>query len=129
MTTVLKKNIIEVVADIRTHRGAIKCESGLAVKHTAVAIFDTAGNDSAGVSNKTITAHGTGVYLPAGAIVTDAWYDVKTTFVSAGADAGTIAASVVNTGDLTAAIAISDASNVWDAGLHGSVAGIENISK
>jgi hypothetical protein len=127
MTKILEKNIIRVVADIKTHRGAVKCESGLAVKHVAVAIFDTAGKDSAGVSNKTVAAHGTGVYLPIGAIVTDAWFDVKTTFTSAGADAGTIATSVVGAGDINAAIAISDASNVWDAGLHGSVAGTQAL--
>lgn len=67
----------------------------------------------------------TGVYqligdaIPVGAIITRAWYQVLTTFTSAGADAGTIAISLPGaTGDAVAAIAISDVSNPWDAGLH-----------
>jgi len=119
----MERNIVRVLADIRTHRGSVKCESGLAVKHTAVAIFDTAGKDSSGVSNKTIAAHGTGVYLPIGAVAVNSFVDVKTTFVSAGADAGTIALSVAGANDLTAAIAISAAGDVWDAGMHGCLAG------
>ena len=85
----------------------------------AKAVFDTAATDSAGVANTTIASHGLGVYLPSGAVITRAFYMVDTTFTSAGADAGTIALTVNAAGDLKAAIAISDASNVWDAGLHG----------
>lgn len=106
----------------QVRRGAVKCESGLATKYVACAIYDTALSDSSGVSNKTIAAHGLGVYLPTKAIITEAFVDVATTFTSA-TDAATIALKVQSTGDLVAALAISDASNIWDAGLHGSVAG------
>ena len=67
------------------------------------------------------------MYLPIGAIVTDAFIDIKTSFTSAGANAGTIAISILNANDITSAIAISDASNVWNAGIHGSVAGTQAL--
>jgi hypothetical protein len=107
-------------------RGTVVAESALGVKYLATAIYDTAANDSAGVSNKTIAAHGLGVYLPIKAIITDVYYDVITTFTSA-SDAGTLALMVQGAGDAVAAIAISDASNVWDAGIHGSILGYPNL--
>lgn len=116
------QKIISVRPQYQVNRGAVKCESGLSTRYVAKAIFDTASTDSSGVANTTIAAHGLGVYLPIYAIVTNAWVDVKTTFTSA-TDAGTIALKVQSAGDLTAAIAISDASNVWDAGLHGCLPG------
>ena len=76
------------------------------VKRTAKVVFDTAKNDSAGVSNKTIAAHGTGVILPAGAIIVDSAYDVSTTFTSA-TDAGEVAFASEGAGDIKAATAIS----------------------
>lgn len=85
-------------------------------------VFDTAASDSAGVANTTVAAHPSGVFIPDNAIITDAFYEVNTTFVSAGADAGTIAIHLEGADDLVAAIAISDASNVWDAGIHGTLA-------
>ena len=99
-------------------RGAVVKEDGLTVPKIAVATFDAAGNDSAGVSNKTVAAHPLGVYLPDNAIVIRAWVDVVTTFTSTD-DSGTIALKVQGANDLVSAIAISDASNVWDAGAHG----------
>lgn len=80
-------------------------------------------NPSANTGERSIGAHGLGVYLPDNAIVLSAWVDVITTFTSAGADAGTIALHAQSANDIVAAIAISDASNVWDAGLHGSKVG------
>ena len=88
----------------------------------AKAVFDTAGTDSAGVANTTIAAHGTGVVIPSGAIVRRAYYVVNTTFTTAN-DSGTIALSVEGANDLTAAIAISDATNVWDSGAHACLPG------
>lgn len=117
---------IQKVIMVRPHylvnRGAVKHESGLQTRYIAAATFDTAGLDSSGVANTTTAAHGTGVYLPTKAIITNAWVDVITTFTSA-TDAGTIALKAQTAGDLTAAIAISDASNVWDAGIHGCLPG------
>lgn len=80
--------------------------------HTVVATFDTAI-----AANKAIGAHGLGVYIPAKAVILDGFIDVLTTATSA-TDAATLAAKVEGTADTVAAIAISDATNPWDAGLH-----------
>jgi hypothetical protein len=62
------------------------------------------------------------VTIPSGAIITDVIVDVETTCVTAGADAGTAAIGyTAATGAFVAAIAVSDASNVWDAGIQGSL--------
>ncbi len=112
----------QVAPEFQMRRGAVKAESVLVASKIAQVIFDTAASDSSGVANTTTAAHGLGVYLPIGAVITRAWYQVKTTFTSA-TDAATIALKVTGTGDLVAAIAISDASNVWDAGAHGCLPG------
>lgn len=90
---------------------------GTVVRELAVATYDVSGGDSG-----TVAAHGLGVYLPDNAVIINAWVDVITTFTSA-TDAATIALKVEGAGDLTAAIAISDASNVWDGGIHGCLPG------
>lgn len=105
---------VDVRQDYQIRRGTPKCESALNVVRHAVVVYDTAGNDSSGASNKTIAAHGLGVYLPVGAVITRAFYQVKTTFTSA-TDAATIALKVNNANDVVTAIAISDATNPWDA--------------
>lgn len=97
-----------------------KC--GIVVPEVVCAQFSTADLDNAGAANTTVAAHGTGIFLPAKAIIINAWVDVVTTFTSA-ADSATIAIKAEGTGDLVAGIAISDASNVWDAGLHGLLPG------
>lgn len=91
-------------------------------KKTAVATFKFGGTDSSGASMSTIASHGLGVTIPSGAVVTKAEYVVNTTFTSA-TDAATIALTLQSAGDLKAAIAISDATNVWDAGLRGCLPG------
>ena len=108
--------------DFKMKRGAVTRQDGLTVKKVATATFDTAGTDSAGVANTTIAAHGSGVYLPDNAVILKMWFDVITTFTSA-TDAGTIAAHASGAGDLLAAIAISAAGNVFDAGLHHGLPG------
>lgn len=60
---------------------------------------------------------GSGITLPDNAIVTYCFYDVATTFTSGGADAATIAINIPTDGDLQTAIAISDGTNPYDAGL------------
>ena len=95
-------------------RGVRVKQDGLTVTKLAVATFDPSGD----TTKRPVAAYGLGVYLPDNAVVTRAWYDVVTTFTSAGADAGTIALHVQGAGDLVVAIAISDASDVWDAGVH-----------
>lgn len=107
--------------DLFFKRGTVVKANGLSVPKIAVATFDTAGNDSAGVSNKTIAAHPLGVYLPDNAVVIRAWYDVITTFTTAD-DSGTIALKVQAANDLVSAIAISAADpGVYDAGLRGTI--------
>lgn len=120
------QKLIPVRPAYQVNRGSVKCESGLATKYVATAIFDTAANDSSGTANTTIAAHGLGVYIPNKAIITRAWYDVVTTFTSA-TDAATIAYKAQSANDLLSAIAISDATNMHDAGVHGCIVGFPNL--
>lgn len=64
--------------------------------------------------------HLSGVIIPKNAIITKAFVDSLVTATSA-TDAGTMAVSALAADDLVAAIAISDGSNPWDAGLHAAV--------
>ena len=91
-------------------------------KRLIAVVFDTAANDSAGTSNKTVAAHPTGVFIPDNAIITNAFYEVNTTFTSS-TDGATIAIMTEGAGDVKAGIAISDATNVWDAGIHAGLPG------
>lgn len=118
------QKLITVRPAYQVNRGAIKCESGLATRYVATAIFDP----SADTTKRPVATYGLGVYLPVKAIVTKAWIDVITTCASASADAGTIAVQIQSANDVVAAIAISDASNVWDAGIRGSKIGVVAIS-
>ena len=101
-------------------RGTVVKKDGLTIPKIAVATFDTAANDSSGVSNKTAAAHGLGVYLPDNAVIIRAWYDVITTFTTAD-DSGMIALKAEGANDLVSAISIVDGTNVWDAGQHGTL--------
>jgi hypothetical protein len=58
--------------------------------------------------------------VPDNALIVRSWYEVITTLTSGGADAATVALGVetVDEGGIVVAIAISDGSNPWDAGLH-----------
>ena len=112
--------------DFKMKRGAVLRQNGLTVPKIATASFDTAGNDSAGVSNKTIAAHGTGVYLPDNAVITRAWYDVITTFTSA-TDTATIALHVASANDLLIADDIADTTDPFDAGIHHAIPGAPNL--
>jgi hypothetical protein len=85
-------------------------------KRIVKARFDATGG-------KAVASYGLGVHIPSGAVVTDAYYVVRTTFTTAAADAGTIALTIQSAGDVKAAIAVSDATNVWDAGIHAGLIG------
>lgn len=98
--------------------------TGTVLQEIAVATFDP----SANTAQRPTAAYGLGVYIPTKAIITRVWVDVVTTFTSAGADAGTIALHLQAANDVVAAIAISDASNVWDAGIHGSKIGVPALA-
>lgn len=103
--------------DLFFKRGTVTKQDGLTVPKVAVATYDVSGGDSGAAG-----AHTLGVYLPDNAIITRAWYDVVTTFTSA-TDAATIKLGLVTQDDdaFVAAIAISDGTNPWDAGLHGTL--------
>lgn len=97
--------------------------NGTVVQEMAVATFDPSGD----AAQRPVGAYGLGVFIPANAIITEVMVDVVTTFASASADAGTIALHAQSAGDIVAAIAISDSSNVWDAGLRGSKIGFPSL--
>jgi hypothetical protein len=96
--------------------------TGTVVRELAVATYDVSGGDSGAIG-----AHGLGVYIPAKAIITKAWADVVTTFADGSTDAATIALHAQAANDIVSAIAISDTTNVWDAGMHGSKIGYPNF--
>lgn len=87
---------------------------GLHGRRIARATFDA-------TAGKAVGSHALGVTVPDNAVVTQAWYDVVTTFTSAGADAGTVALQVEGANDLVVAVAVSDGGNPWDAGIHACI--------
>ena len=119
----LKANKPISVPDIRLKRGTQTRYNGVSVKRVAQAVFDP----SADTALRPTGTYGLGVYIPDNAIITKVWYDVVTTFTTASADAGTLAITIQSAGDAVAAIAVSDASNVWDAGIHASLIGFPNL--
>jgi hypothetical protein len=68
-----------------------------------------------------ISAISLGTKIPDNAIVLGGFVEVLTTCTTAGADAGTMAISIQGANDIVSAIAVSDVSNPWDAGLHAIV--------
>jgi hypothetical protein len=79
-------------------------------------------------------AIGTGLIIPSGATVTKVFVDVDTDLKSwdgawgaGNEDAATVALSLQAANDITAAIAISAAGNVWDAGVHGTLIGSPHL--
>lgn len=85
-----------------------------------VAEFDPGAN----AAERTVAAHGLKRFVPDNSIIVGGHVDVLETLTSnAGTDAATLALSIEGADDLIAAIAISDASNVWDAGLRGILPG------
>jgi hypothetical protein len=96
--------------------------NGTTVPKVAVATFDPSGD----ASMRTVAAHGLGVYIPSKAIITRVLVDVATTFTSTD-DSATIALHAQSAGDIVAALAISDSTNVWDAGIRGSKIGFPNF--
>lgn len=69
--------------------------------------FDVAGVDSVGVSNAAIGAHGTGVFLPANAIVCGGFFEVNTAFTTSAS--GTLAIKVQGANDIQTATIVSSA--------------------
>lgn len=71
----------------------------------------------------TVGAHTLDLKIPDNAIVRNVWYDVITTCSDSDDDSATIALHFQTANDCVSAIAISDASNVWDAGVHNTLVG------
>lgn len=111
----------DVLAGLNTALGLSNAGAtdGLGALKVARATF----NPSGVTGHRSIASHGLGVTVPDNAVVVGAWYDVITTCADGVADAATIALTLQAAGDLKAAIAISDATNVWDAGEHGLLPG------
>lgn len=82
-------------------------------KNMQVATFDA-------TSGKGIGAYNLDISLPIGSVVKKVWYDVITTFTSS-TDAATIALNTQTANDLVTAVAISDGTNPWDAGIHDGI--------
>ena len=102
----------------RTGATRVKREGGV-VQEMAVATYDVSGGDSGATGT-----FQTGIFIPAKAIITEVLIDVVTTFADGASDGATIAVGYTgSTGAFTAALAISDASNIWDAGVHGTKVG------
>lgn len=122
MAQVIRKNVPLAVPEIQLKRTPTARYNGSSPRRVASAVFDP----SANTSQRPIAAYGLGIYIPSAAIVTKFWYDVITTFTSA-TDAATIAVHIQSANDLIAAIAISDATNMWDAGIHAGKVGFPNL--
>lgn len=121
----VKRESLPVVApEFRVSRSATTRvpAPGTRVMEMAMATFDP----SANTSQRAIAAHGLAVHIPDNAVVTRVFIDVITTFTDGDTDAATIAVHLQSANDVVAAIAISDASNVWDAGIRGSKIGYPN---
>jgi len=96
-----------MLADINDNfaaQGPIGTDIGLGSLRVARFLFD-----ASIAANQSVAAHGTGVTLPANAIVVGGFFDVNTVFTSAGGNTGTIAISVEAANDIQTAAAVSGA--------------------
>lgn len=86
-------------------------------------VFDATAGKAVGTFDILDPLSGAAIKLPANARVTQAVYIVETTFVSAGADAGTIALGYPTDGAaaIKVAVAISDGTNPYDAGTFATI--------
>jgi hypothetical protein len=88
--------------------GPVGTDIGNGTLRVARFLFNGAATDSAGVSNLTVAAHGTGVTIPQYAIVVGGFVDVNTAFTSTNSTA-TIAIKVEGANDIISAAAVSGA--------------------
>ncbi len=101
---VTSNGMLKAINDNFADLGPIDSVNGLGTLRVARFLFD------AGIAaNQSIAAHGTGVILPATAIVVGGFFDVNTVFTSAGGNTGTIAISVEAANDIQTAAAVSGA--------------------
>ena len=104
--------VTATAAELNVNDFSLAPADGLGFLKVARATYDFAEHGGA------IGAINLGVTLPDDAVVCGGFVDVKTTCTTAGADAGTMALHVEAANDIVTAIAVSDGTNPWDAGLH-----------
>tara|TARA_R110002020_G_scaffold335423_2_gene550571 strand:+ start:1908 stop:2402 length:495 start_codon:yes stop_codon:yes gene_type:complete len=101
-----------------THQLSQKLKPG--ILHCAEATFDIAETGTLAAADIVKS----GVFIPDGAVMTRAWYHVHTTFAGGGTDAATIKLGTTSSdANMVAALAIADGSNIWDAGVRGTLIG------
>lgn len=94
--------------------------SGNSLEHLAKVVLDVTGNSNLGTSGST---HGLGVYLPAGALITQSWFYTVTQFTGSGSqlkmtceDAGNVMAATgitgITAGTITAAASTGSAATM-----------------
>lgn len=92
----------------------------------AKGIFDPSANEDERTKNASYylkDEDGGYVVIPDNSVIIDALVDVITTFTDGASDTEAIALSLQAANDLVSSIAISDGTNVWDAGIHGTLMG------
>jgi hypothetical protein len=104
-------------------RGTAKVQELLKERsRTVVGVFDASSGKAIAKHYLTDPKSGARVVLPAKCIIKDAYYLVETTFTDGDADAATIALSYDGANNkFVSVLAISDASNVWAAGIRGTL--------
>jgi len=96
------------VSDNFAALGPIGSDIGLGNLRVARFVYDVAAKDSGGVNNNsTVGAHGTGVILPAFAIIVGGFFDVNTVITSSAS--GQLAIHVEGANDIQTAAAVSGA--------------------
>lgn len=88
-------------------KGFFSGEPGLGALRVARWEFDVMEDDPKGDANTEIGAHGTGIVLPAHAIIVGGFMDVNTPFIGGGS--ATVAVSVEGANDIQTAAAVSGA--------------------
>lgn len=87
-----------------------------------IGVFDATGGKAVGSYDVVSPGSSSALKIPKYAVIRKVLVAVKTTFTSAGSDAGTIQLKTEQgPHDIVAAVAISDAGNPWDAGLHDTI--------
>jgi hypothetical protein len=99
--------MLKDISDNFAALGPIGTDVGLGNLRVARFEFDVAGKDSAGANNSAVGAHGTGVTLPAHAIIMGGFFDVNTAFTTSAS--GQLAIHVEGANDIQTATVVSSA--------------------
>ena len=89
-------------------------------KYVAIGQWDASVTNLANNASASCTTGS--VFIPEGALITNAYYYVETTFADGNDDSAQLSLGYTGTtGAFVASIAISDGTNVWDAGAHATL--------